>query len=371
LRRYWEYEDAVAKFVIDRGQHPDADLAMDSLAEAMARLFPKQPVSCDWQRLAALAVVLRPFVVITGGPGTGKTTTVARIIALLIEQQCENMNSRIVLAAPTGKAVMRLQTVMEGIRKNLACSEQVRERIPTKATTLHRLLGSRKDSSFFKYDAKKQLPYDMVVVDEASMVDLPLMAKLMRALRPETKLVLLGDRNQLASVEPGAVLGDICSRDALPVFSRDFLIKASSVTCVNGLAVGGEGQADSLVELQVSHRFSVDSGIDLVGQAINRGDSGAALEIFQDDNYPDVVWRDIGSGEQLRRELACRYKDCPPGWFGIDEPSQALQRQGSCQVLCAVRQSAFGVKRVNGYIEEALVEKWGVVPGALGYPGRP
>ncbi len=371
LRRYWEYEDEVAKFVIGRAKNPDAEVAMGFLVEAMARLFPGQPSSCDWQRLAALAVVLRPFAVITGGPGTGKTTTVARIIALLIEQQRGNEMKRIALAAPTGKAVMRLQVVMDGIKRNLACTEQIRELIPTKVITLHRLLGGRKGSPFFKHDAKNQLPYDLVVVDEASMVDLPLMAKLMRALRPETKLVLLGDRNQLASVEPGAVLGDICNREALPAFSRDFLAKAAAVTCVNGLEVGGNGQADSLVELQASHRFGADSGIDLVGQAITRGDANAALVVFQDENYPDVVWRDIRSGEQLRQELASRFMDCPPGWFGLDDPAQALQRLGSCQVLCAVRQSPFGVNLVNGYIEEALLAKWRVVPGGLGYPGRP
>lgn len=371
LRRYWEYEDDVAKFVIDRGKYPDAEVALEFLGEAIARLFPGKPAGCDWQRLAALAVTLRSFVVIAGGPGTGKTTTVARIIALMIEQQYGKENIRIALAAPTGKAVMRLQTVMAGIKKHLACSEGIRECIPTKVTTLHRLLGSRKDSPFFQHDAKNQLPYDLVVVDEASMVDLPLMAKLMRALSPETKLVLLGDHNQLASVEPGAVLGDICNQDALPMFSREFLTKATSVTGVDGLVAGGDGQADSLVELQVSHRFGMDSGIDLVGQAINRGDADKALEVFQDDKYPDVVWRDISSGEQLRRELSRLFNDRPPGWFGIDDPAQALQSLGSFQVLCAVRRSAFGVNRVNGYIEEALAEKWGVAPGAFCYPGRP
>lgn len=371
LRRYWEYEDDVARFVISRGKYPDGVEAMEFLGEALGRLFPGQPGGCDWQRLAALAVVLRPFVVITGGPGTGKTTTVARIIALLIEQQRDNENFRIALAAPTGKAVMRLQTVMAGIKKNLACAEQIKERMPATVSTLHRLLGFRKDSPFFKHNAENQLPYDLVVVDEASMVDLPLMAKLMRALSPATKLILLGDRNQLASVEPGAVLGDICHRDAVRQFSRKFLARASAVTSVDGLAVGGGGQGDSLVELQISHRFGMDSGIDLVGQAINRGDGAVALQIFKDDNYPDVMWRDIGSGEQLRRELSGRFRDCPPGWFGVDDPARALQKTGSSQVLCAVRQGAFGVNRVNGYIEETLAEKWEVTVGAFSYPGRP
>lgn len=371
LRRYWEYENDVAKFIIARGSHLDAELDMDSLVEAVGRLFPDQTDGCNWQRLAAMAAVLRPFVVINGGPGTGKTTTVARIIALLVEQQSENEKLRIALAAPTGKAVMRLQGVMAGVKKNLACSEIVKELIPTKVTTLHRLLGSRKDSPFFNYDQKNKIPYDLVVVDEASMIDLPLMAKLMRALRPETKLILLGDRNQLASVEPGAVLGDICSRAVVPVFSREFLGKVSSVTAVDAIPATGDGQADSLVELQDSHRFATDSGIDLVGRAINLGDSGAALAVFHDARYPDVVWRDIKDGGQLRRELASRFNHHPPGWFGVDDSNLALPCLDSFQVLCAVRQGVFGVDQVNLYIEEVLSEKSDVCAESLCYQGRP
>lgn len=370
LRRYWQYEDDVAQFVIDRGRAPAGAVAPELFGEAVARLFPDQSTGCDWQRLAALAVVLRPFVVITGGPGTGKTTTVARIIALLLEQAGDE-NINIALAAPTGKAVMRLKLVMAEIKKNLACGEHIKERMVTRVSTVHRLLGSRKDSPFFKHDAQNQLPYDLVVVDEASMVDLPLMAKLMRALGPTTKLVLLGDRNQLSSVEPGAVLGDICNRAALPTFSADFLATASAFTNVGGLMVGGGGQADSLVELQVSHRFGADSGIDLVGQAINRGDGAGALAVLQDDKYPDVVWREIDSVEHLRRELAGRFNDYPPGWFGVDDPGLALQGLGARQVLCAVRQGAFGVQQVNSCIEESLAEKWGLTAGSFCYHGRP
>jgi len=193
----------------------------------------------------------------------------------------------------------------------------------------------------------------------------------MRALRPDTKLVLLGDHNQLASVEPGAVLGDICSQEALPVFSKGFIAKASAVTMVENLSIEGDGQTDSLVELQDSHRFGVKSGIGLVGQAINVGDSDGALEIFQDDNYPDVVFRNIGSEEHLQQELSDKYNQKPPGWFGVAEPEKALRCLGSFQVLCAVHQGVFGVSNVNRCIEEILAEKWSVVPEALSYVGRP
>jgi exodeoxyribonuclease V alpha subunit len=371
LHRYWQYETEVAEFVIGRGKLPDVEVSPDGLGEVVARLFPEPVNGCDRQRLAAMAAVLRPFVVINGGPGTGKTTTVARIIALLVEQWGENENIRIALAAPTGKAAVRLQKVMGGIRKNLACSASVREQIPTKVVTLHRLLGFQKDTPFFRHSEKNKLPYDLVVVDEASMIDLPLMAKLVRALRSDTKLVLLGDRNQLASVEPGAILGDICLPEAVVKFPRKFLDKACRVPDMDGLLSEGEVAKGSLVELQVSHRFGADSGIGLVGQAITRGDPDAALEVFRAADYPDVVWRDIDGGEQLRLELSNMYENCPPGWFGVEEAELALHGLGSFQVLCAVRHGAFGVVMVNRYIEEALAGKWDVVPGGVSYPGRP
>lgn len=370
FRRYWEYENDIALFVRERGRHPSPGMVGDPFVESVERLFPGPAGTCDWQRLAALAVFLRSFVVITGGPGTGKTTTVARIIALLLEQQLPSENLRIALAAPTGKAVMRLQMAMAEVKKNLACSEEIKDLIPTKVITLHRLLGPRKDSPFFQHDEKNKLALDLVVIDEASMVDLPLMAKLMRALPFEAKVVLLGDRHQLASVEPGAVLGDICGPEAI-VFSQDFLAKAALVTRVAGLAAQGKGVADSQVELQVSHRFGADSGIALLGQAINRGDARAATEVLAGDACPDVLWREVVTEEQLRQGLTERFGAHPPEWFGHGDPGMALRRLGSRQVLCAVRQGAFGVNGVNRCIEEALAGQWGVVPGSLSYPGRP
>ncbi|MFO7606406.1 MAG: exodeoxyribonuclease V subunit alpha [Desulfurivibrionaceae bacterium] len=370
LHRYWEYESDVARFIDERSREPNAEVAMTVLAENIARLFPDPVAGCDWQRLAALAVVLRTFVVITGGPGTGKTTTVAKIIALLLEQTGGDSKLRIALAAPTGKAVMRLQAVMAALRKNLSCAESVKERIPAKVFTLHRLLGSRRDSPFFIHDENNRLPYDLVVVDEASMVDLPLMAKLVRALRADTRLVLLGDRNQLASVEPGAVLGDICQREELSEFSEEFLKLAASLTEVRNL-VPGEGRGDSLVELRVSHRFGMESGIGMLGRAINRADTDAALGAFRDERYSDIVWREVGSERGLQRMLAERFAAFPPGWFGVEEPEQAVRALGRSQVLCAVRHGGFGVYGVNFYIEKILAEEWPATPGGTAYRGRP
>lgn len=370
LRRYWEYENDVMRFVLGRSGESLAGVPRAAV-EVFNRLFPDSARECDWQRVAALAVFLRPFVVITGGPGTGKTTTVVRIIALLLECSENGDDLKIALTAPTGKAVMRLQGVMAALKEGLSCPDEVKEKIPTRVSTLHRLLGPRKDSPFFVHDENNRLPFDLVVVDEASMVDLPLMAKLLRALRPEAKLVLLGDRNQLASVEPGAVLGDICRRELLPKFSAGFTEAAAKITNAKNLVTGGDGQADSLVELQVSHRFGARSGIGIVGRAINRGAADEALQILRDEGYPDVAWRDIGSEGELRRELAARFGRRSPGWFGVEKPEEAVGALGETQVLCAVRQGPFGANLVNRYIEEILAGKWEVTPEAAAYQGRP
>jgi exodeoxyribonuclease V alpha subunit len=371
LRRYWEYEKDIAEFVIERGSRPDRKVDPDVIVGAMKRLFPDNSGGgCDWQSLAALAVLIRPFVVIAGGPGTGKTTTVAKIIALVIEHGSGGEVPRIALAAPTGKAVMRLQGVMTVIRDSLACPEQIRAQIPGTATTLHRLLGPRKGTPFFKHNARNLLPYDMVIIDEASMVDLPLMAKLMRALSPDARLVLLGDRYQLASVEPGAVLGDLCRREQLTTFSSSFIKCASRITEVGGLSESSDCRADSLVELRTSHRFEDKSGIGLLSRAMNHGDAEGALKILCDGSYPDVVWRQVDNAGRLREELKNRFSNESPAWFGSVEPGQALQEMGRSQLLCAIRKGVFGVDGVNSMVEEILSASFPIVPGGT-YQGRP
>ena len=158
----------------------------------------------------------RKFCVISGGPGTGKTHTLVLILALLLELE-RNRKLRIAVAAPTGKAAARIQDSIRTVKATLACDEAIRAQLPERATTIHRLLGYLPDSARFRHDADNPLPFDVVAVDEASMVDLALMAKLFQAIPASARVILLGDKDQLASVEAGAVLGDICP---LPPLSR-------------------------------------------------------------------------------------------------------------------------------------------------------
>ena len=204
LCRYWKYEQQVAKLLKQLAASDLQDFDATALREGLSRLFPPQePDELDWQRLAAVTAVLRRFSLITGGPGTGKTSTVLRILALLLSQPGHE-RLRIALAAPTGKAAARLKEAVKQSKETLAIAPEVLARIPEEAFTLHRLLGFIPASGAFRHNRANPLPFEMIVVDEASMVDLPLMAKLLDAVSPEARLLLLGDRDQLASVEPGS-----------------------------------------------------------------------------------------------------------------------------------------------------------------------
>lgn len=376
LRRYWEYEEEVAQGFLRRGGA--ACLTVDDrlLAAGLARYFlAGSGVDNDGQSLAALVAVLRPLAVITGGPGTGKTTTVALILALLAEQYPEpRKRLRVALAAPTGKAAMRLQESISRVKKSwLFQGLGAGAPFPEQVMTIHRLLGVIGGTASFRHDEKNPLPYDLVVVDEASMVDLPMMAKLFRALQPETRLVLLGDRHQLASVEPGSVLGDLCHPAALALFSKEFCGRLGEfgISTASGAASGMTfGLADSSVELRRSHRFASESGIGRLGAAVKCGDVGGAWEVLADPAAPDVVWREVSSPDHFEIMLA----ELIPNWFaGLQHmtPAEALAANERFRVLCALRQGPFGAEQVNARLERLLQTRGYQLPAGRNYPGRP
>ena len=261
LGRYWHYTRQVAS-AISRRLQGRIDLPKD-LARRMDRVFaslrgPEEVAKTEihWQSVAAAVAAASRFTVISGGPGTGKTTTVVRILGLLQETAIHRGQPlRIHLAAPTGKAAARLTQALGAAVG--ALPQAVRAHIPSQAATLHRLLGSRPDSRHFVHHGQNPLHCDLLVVDEASMIDLEMMAALADALPQEARLILLGDKDQLASVEAGSVLGDLCRHGQTPAYWPETVAQIKTDTGYDLQAWEGEGprMAQHIVLLQKSHRF--------------------------------------------------------------------------------------------------------------------
>ena len=373
LCRYWKYEQQVAKLLKQLAASDLQDFDATALREGLSSLFPPQePDELDWQRLAAVTAVLRRFSVITGGPGTGKTSTVLRILALLLSQPGHE-RLRIALAAPTGKAAARLKEAVKQSKETLAIAPEVLVRIPEEAFTLHRLLGFIPASGAFRHNGANPLPFEMIVVDEASMVDLPLMAKLLDAVSPEARLLLLGDRDQLASVEPGAVFGDICSVAEVAGWSEVFResIKLYRLDLPASPVNGDRPLQDSMTVLRRSYRFGTDSGIGQLSRSIQAGDGDAAIRLLSTKGLPDVVWEDVANSASMQNHLERWILEAYAGCLQAGSPEEAFALFARSRILCAVRQGPFGVAFVNNVAEDALAHKGLVRSRGAWYRGRP
>lgn len=241
-----------------------------------------------WQSIAAGVAARNAFTVISGGPGTGKTTTVVQILALLQSLALEeNSPLKIRLAAPTGKAAARLTESMGSALDQL--SDDIKPHMPREVTTIHRLLGSRPDSRHFLHHGQNRLHADLLVVDEASMVDLEMMAAMLDALPAHARLILLGDKDQLASVEAGAVLGDLCRDADPPRYDKAFVDWAKEYTGYSLKKFRGKANSmqEHIVVLQKSHRFGENSGIGALARAVNAGDDRKSIKLFQGE-FADI-----------------------------------------------------------------------------------
>ena len=370
LSRYWWFEKQVADDLLKRGQTlGEEEVDLPRLKALLTEMFPNEGVDTDWQKVATAVVMLRRFAVISGGPGTGKTYTVTGILALLLALKGDKP-MRISLAAPTGKAAARLSESIRKAKASIPCSESVRANIPEEASTIHRLLGIRQGQCEPSRNIDNPLDLDLLIVDEASMIDLPMMARLLSALPEKTRLILLGDKDQLASVEAGSVFGDICGSHAAIAYTPDFRANLSSCTGQE-IPVEGAGSSflNSIALLKKSHRFSGDTGIGALAKVINAGDTDAAIRMLEDAGEQTIFHS--SSINKIKPETTGKALDTYAGCLEAKTPSEALQLFSTFRILCAVRGGPSGVEQINATIEQALREK-GLIRGAdEHYRGRP
>ncbi|MFH1438068.1 MAG: exodeoxyribonuclease V subunit alpha [Pseudomonadota bacterium] len=377
LYRYWEYEKDLADIIRAYAVSDVDTLNEKLLKQGLARLFPGKPgKEPDWQRVAAAVAVMKKFCVISGGPGTGKTTTVAAILALLLEQAAGEP-LRIALAAPTGKAAARMQEAVKAAKASLQCAAGIKEAIPDEASTIHRLLGYIPDSSTFRYNESNPLPADVVVVDEASMVDMALMCKLARAVFPHGRLILLGDKDQLASVEAGKVLGDICNTGMADInaFSPAFVKKMKTVSS-DKLEAAKPAKTtspvlDCVVQLQKNYRFSEGSGIHAVSIAVRDGDGARAVELLRSGTFDDMKWSDLPQPKDLAAELKARIVEGYGPYLNAFDPVEKFNLLGRLRILCAIRQGPYGIHALNDLVETVLEQEGLIEPDRIHYEGRP
>lgn len=385
FQRYFRYEHNIIeklKSMMMRSIR-SRDARMQKLA-ACADIFPllsatypleadlSEAERVDWQLIAAIQAQLYDFFIITGGPGTGKTTTLAKLLRILLTLEPE---SNIALAAPTGKASMRMY---ESLRKSTTdfsamFTDEIKERIAhLPNSTLHKLLGYKPNSIYFKHNEQNPLEYDVVIVDEASMIDVPMFSKLLNALKPGAKLILLGDKDQLASVEAGSLLGDLC-KTAEP-FNQYTPEMAQWINgCINdkgrhipeAFISSPTPLGQHIVELKLSHRFRSQGLIGKLSKGVIQNDA-ALIDTVLKESSSDLIF-DQAHAKDVLANFATHYETY------IDEPdiAKALKALNEVRVLTAVRQGDQGLYTLNKKIEQILESRKKIILNKTFYHNRP
>ena len=311
LARYYDFQQRIVKNILKRIEKKSEHIDFTVLNHGIAKLFADtENLELDGtyhsdrgrgvgiQKQAVMNAVLRKFTIISGGPGTGKTFICEKIIELLNDQAdaASMPHPRIITAAPTGKAASKFKT----------------------GYTIHRMLSTTKREKKFRYNKENPIPCDVVIVDEASMIDIALMARLLEAVPDNAGLIILGDRNQLASVEAGAVFGDICRAEMI---------------------------SDTITDLKYNFRSGGKSGIDRLAKAVNAGDTAEVEEVLSDKTCSDICFFEInyGTEEKITDQILKGYMP----FIEEDDPEAALEKFNMFRILCAHRKGHYGTDYFN------------------------
>lgn len=383
LQRYFHYEHSLAEQIKSRLMTKGFNFSQLSSQIQSLFLVSENQSDINWQAAAACTALNSGFSVISGGPGTGKTTTVIRLLALMIQgyEQEFKRTPIIKLAAPTGKAAMRLTESITRAKAELQVESGVKALIPQKAETLHRLL-KRDVRGEFKFNAHNPLHLDVLIVDEASMVDLPLMTKLIQAIPEHGKIILLGDKDQLASVEAGSVLADICDNENGHGFSVEFSQQLNET--IGGdfsehIEHSGAPIRNHICQLKKSYRFHEDSGIGHLARAANAGDIGAWNHVVRDgiERFKDIQLHTL-SDEQYQAVLSKACDGIFKNFDSIHDQGMTDEEVLNChkaysryQILCALKEGSLGVAGINLEVEKRLKFKGRLITESKWYSGRP
>ena len=381
LQRYFYYETALLQRINDFHEQEiqvfhqrKKDLIHHKIF--IQQLFESKEQQTNWQLVAALTSVLYNFSIITGGPGTGKTTTVAKLLAILYKI---NPDLKVALAAPTGKAAARMNESLQYSKENISgLSKKIKAKYESiSAGTIHRLLGYIKDSPYFKKDINNPLQFDVVIIDESSMVDVTLMSKLLDAIPSTSRIIFLGDKEQLASVEAGSIFGDLCLSQLKTVnhftehsinFFNKIIPNNNQIQLSNLLSIQNKNiLKEHIIELQHSYRFKDTEGIGRFSRQVLSGhiDDLEPLKKLNQTGECVVVHQEY-KGEVLNKEIEL-YSE----YLKEIDIKKSLQKLNRVRILCAVKQGQYGVNEYNNYCEAHLKKKGFIRPKQGFYHNQP
>ncbi len=355
LNRYYQYEIIVSKFIKDRASQVDniSEMTFD-----INKVFKENKIgnSPNWQKVAAILALRAKFAVISGGPGTGKTTTVGKVLSLLLKH---NPELRIKLVAPTGKASDRLNESIQNFKEHSKVDKDILDKIPQTAETIHKFLGI--NSRQLKYDKYSKAPIDLLLIDEASMVSLPIFAKTFEALSDNCRVILLGDKDQLMAVENGNVLKDITNTENLNSFSAEFADIVNRITD-NQLSLRVSESTtlieDCAVQLEHSYRFHSKSGIGELSKFVNyanqKNTENDLMSLF--NKFDDINIEDIEVEKFINKLCNENFSEYMTS-LNANDIHSSFNALSKYRVLCALNETEYGVKNINFMIEKKLFKK--------------